>query len=59
MIDDEARRREEHLDACWQGCDDLHDDCRGCGDPECDGCWGEESPGLPFVVTADVDRRLL
>lgn len=59
-FDDEQRRREEHLDACWDGCDDLHDDaCINCADPECGGCWGDDDGGHPFVVTAAVDRRLL
>lgn len=59
-LTDEERRREEHLDACWQGCDDLHDDaCVNCEDPDCDGCWGYEPEGFPFVVTVPVDRGLL
>lgn len=58
--DDEQRRRGEHLESCWDGCDDLHDDaCVNCGDETCAGCWGDEYEGEPFVVTVPVDRRLL
>ncbi|GAA0495142.1 hypothetical protein Ade02nite_19140 [Paractinoplanes deccanensis] len=34
-LTDDERRREEHLDSCWQGCDDLHPD-------EQEDPWGDE-----------------
>lgn len=54
---DDERRRREHLDACWDGCDDLHDGEFFCGDPDCscgeepddDAGHGDDWP--PFVVT--------
>ena len=57
MIDDEARRRAEHEDACWQGCDDLHDElCEYCELPDCFGdCWDDgaswSEPAEAWVVT--------
>lgn len=66
VFGDEERRRIEHRDACWAGCDDLHDDpCEYCELPDCLGdCWGEEyedDDPTPRVVTehAFADRGLL
>lgn len=62
---DYERRRREHLDACWNGCDDLHDDpCEYCESTGCLGdCSGEEDdlPTFPTVVTeyAFTERGLL
>lgn len=55
-LTDDERRRREHLDACWQGCDDLHPDlCEYCEEPDCLGdCWGEEDASTqwpPDVIT--------
>lgn len=52
-VHDEQRRREEHLTACWAGCDDLHDDgCEDCELPDCVGdCFDGRPAGPPRVVT--------
>lgn len=68
VLDDEQRRRAEHLDACWQGCDDLHDDvCPHCELPDCSGeCqeadagyWSDVTGGQVVTERAFTERELL
>lgn len=50
--EDERRRREEHLTACWQGCDDLHEAvCEYCDLSGCVGDCRDEGDRVPVVVT--------
>lgn len=63
-LTDDERRRRDHVDACWDGCDDLHADlCEYCELPDCLGdCWGEEHDGAqwpPDVITLTVAGDLL